>query len=95
MVVKGKTKSGIKFELDSRIRDDARLMFLMAKAQKTDDPMEMSTAMMDLLSLFFGSEDNVMIFMNAVAEKHKGVCDVKNMIAEINDMFEALNAKNS
>ena len=39
MVVKGETKSGIKFQLDSRIKDDARLLFLLTRAQNADDPM--------------------------------------------------------
>jgi hypothetical protein len=33
--------------------------------------------------------------MNEVAAKHKGVCQTKDLIIEISDMFEGLNAKNS
>lgn len=96
MVVKGKTKSGIKFQLDSKIKDDTRLMFLLTKAQRSvEEPTEMTGAMMDLLALIFGSEDNVMLFMNEVAEKHKGVCDSGSMITELNEMFDAISAKNS
>lgn len=93
-VVKGVTKSGIKFQLDSKIKDDARLLFLLTKAQKTEDPTASGAAMMDLLSLIFGSDDGVFVFMNEVADKHKGVCGVKDMIAELQEMFDALNAKN-
>ena len=32
-MVKGKTKSGIKFQLDERIKDDARFLYYMAKSQ--------------------------------------------------------------
>ena len=95
MIVKGTTKSGIKYQLDSRIKDDARLLFLMTRAQNTDDPMVASKTIMDLLALIFGSEDNVLVFMNEVADKHKGMCQTKDLIAEITDMFEGLNAKNS
>ena len=95
MVVKGTTKSGIKFQLDSKIRDDTRLLFLMTKAQGTDDVMEAGKAIMDLLALIFGSDDNVMAFMNEVADKHKGVCSTTDMIRELREMLDATDAKNS
>ena len=95
MIIKGSTKSGIKYELDSRIKDDARLLFLMTKAQNTEDAMEASKAVMDLLALIFGSDDGVYEFMNEVARTHKGMCQTKDLIKELTDMFEDLNAKNS
>ena len=97
MIVKGTTKSGIKFKLDDKIKDDARLLFLLTKAQKNEEenPMEAANNIMTLLSLIFGSDDNVYLFMNEVADKHKGVCSSSDMISEIMDMFEAINAKNS
>lgn len=94
MIVKGKTKSGIEFQLDSKIKDDARLLFLLTKATNAADPMEAGKSVMNLLTLIFGSDDGVMAFMNEVADKHKGVCDTKNMIAELQEMFNELNAKN-
>jgi hypothetical protein len=36
-----------------------------------------------------------MVFMNEVADKHKGVCTAKEMLAEITEMFDKLKAKNS
>ena len=95
MVVKGTTKSGIKFQLDSKIKDDTRLLFLMTKSQNTDDMMEAGKAVMSLLSLIFGSDDNVMVFMNEVAAKHKGVCSTTDMIRELREILDAVEAKNS
>lgn len=95
MIVKGKTESGIQFQLDSKIKDDVRLIYLLTKASKTEDTMEASTCVMDLLTLIFGSDENVMVFMNEVADKHKGVCTEKEMLAEITEMFDKLKAKNS
>lgn len=96
MVVKGKTKSGIEFELDSKIKDDARLMFLLTKAQRSiDDPIKSTGAMTDLLSLMFGDEENVYAFLNEVADKHKGICKSEYIIKELNEMFDSINAKNS
>lgn len=99
-VVKGVTKSGIKFQLDSKIKDDTRLLLLMTMAQKYDPEDKESLAkandaMMNLLTLIFGSDENVLAFMNEVAIKHKGVCDAKHMIAELNEMFDAIKGKNS
>ena len=94
-MIKGTTKSGIKFQLDPKVKDDTRLLFLLTKAQNSDDPMEAGTAMMRILSLIFGSDDNVLAFMNEVAEKHKGVCQTKDMLAELLEMFDIMNAKNS
>ena len=95
MIVKGTTKSGIKFQLDSNIKNDARLVFLMVKSQNTADPMVSGKALMDLLSLMFGSDDNVMTFMNEVADKHKGICSPKDMITELREMIDAIEGKNS
>ena len=99
-IVKGTTKSGIKFHLDSKIKDDTRLLFLMSMMQKgnpddKDSMLKASDAMSNLLTLIFGSDENVMAFMNEVAAKHNGMCNAKYMIAELNDMFEAINGKNS
>lgn len=95
MIVKGTTKSGIKFQLDTKIKDDARLIFLLTKSQKETDPVEAGKDIMSLLSLIFGSDENVLVFMNEVADKHDGVCNAKSMLSEIQEMFDKLKAKNS
>lgn len=92
--MKGKTKSGIVFELDERIKDDTRLTMLLVRMQKVKEPMEASAAMYDLLNLIFGSEENTFAFMNEVAEKHDGVCSTDVMLAELTEMLEAIKAKN-
>lgn len=67
----------------------------MTRAQNEEDPSKRNKHMMDLLALIFGSDDNVMDFMNAVAGAHKGVCSPENLINELKQMLEAINAKNS
>lgn len=95
-MVKGKTASGIKFQMDERIKDDARFLYYLAKAQDTTaEVAEQSKAIMGILKLVFGSDEGVIRFMDAVAATNKGVCDVKTMLAELTEMFDALNAKNS
>ena len=94
-MVKGKTKSGIKFQLDERIKDDARFLYYMAKSQDENaDMAEKSKAVMGMLKLIFGDDDGVISFMNTVASVNKGVCSIDVMLSELSEMFEALNAKN-
>ena len=94
-MVKGKTKSGIKYQLDERVKDDARFLYYLAKAQDDESDMgEKSKAIMGILKLIFGSDDGVITFMDAVAATNDGVCNVETMLSELTEMFDALNAKN-
>ena len=95
-MVKGKTKLGIKFQMDERIKDDARFLYYLTKAQ--DEKVEMgekSKAIMGMLKLVFGNDEGVIGFMDAVASVNDGVCGVDVMLSELTEMFDALNAKNS
>lgn len=94
-MVKGKTKSGIKYQINEAIRDDARVLFMLVQIQKEDTPLEKKgQVVFDMLTLIFG-EDGVMPFMNAVAAAHDGVCSPDAMLAELNDILDSINAKNS
>lgn len=95
-MIKGKTQSGIKFQLDERIKDDARFLYYLSKAQSDDEEVgEKSKAIMGILKLIFGSDESVIEFMNAVAAANDGVCNVKVMLSELTEMFDAIKAKNS
>jgi len=95
-MVKGKTKSGIKFEIDERIKDDARALYYLTALQKPDiEPMVASKQIFNLFELMFGSDDGIINFMNAVAESNNGVCDTKTMLTELTDMMESIDAKKS
>lgn len=94
-MIKGKTKSGIKFQLDERIKDDARFLYYLAKAQDDNTDMgEKSKAILGILKLIFGTDEGVITFMNTVASKNSGVCNVETMLSEITEMFDAIKAKN-
>lgn len=94
-MVKGTTKSGIKFQIDDRIKDDARFLYYMTKVQDSDaGPEEQGKAVIGVLKLVFGTEEGVINFMNAVANVHDGVCGAKEMMSEWTEMMEALNVKN-
>ena len=95
-MVKGKTKSGIKFQIDERIRDDARFLYYLSKAQDKESGIEeQSKAITGILKLVFGNDEGVITFMNAVAATNKGICDVQTMLSELTEIFDAINAKNS
>ena len=95
-MVKGTTKSGIKFQLDERIKEDARFLYYLTKAQDDEEDIgERSKAIMGILKLVFGDDNSVIGFMNTVAAANDGICDIKTMLAELTDMFDAIKAKNS
>lgn len=96
-MVKGKTKSGIKFTINEKVSEDIRVALLIAEAQKASKEgktvMEQMSPIMKLLELIFG--ENVMDFMDAVASAHNGICDATSMIAELNEILEKADSKNS
>lgn len=94
-IITGKTPSGIEFKIDSRIKDDARFLYYLAKAQDENGTVDsQSKAVMGMLSLIFGDDDGVLNFMNAVAAVNDGVCNVNKMLGELMEIFNALNVKN-
>ena len=94
-MVKGKTKSGIQFQLDERIKDDTRFLFFLTMMKSDNiDVVEKGKHVINMLKLIFGTEEGVLQFMDAVAAVNDGVCDTTTMLSELTDMFDALDAKN-
>lgn len=93
-MVEGKTKSGIAFTIDERVKDDTRILYLITKAsnEKTE-ALEKASAVFDLLSLIFGGENNAFEFQNTVASVHDGICSTDLLMEELNQIFEAVNLK--
>lgn len=90
-----KTKSGIEFSIDERIKDDARLIRYLVKIQNKSVPEnDKMQAVFDLIDFIFGSGEGADAFMNAVAEHHDGVCSVNALVAELKEIFTLINAKN-
>lgn len=94
-MVKGKTKSGIKYTINENIKNDARTLYLMTKMQDNSDPVAQGKALFDLLKMVFGGEEGMVTFMDEVASKHDGVCGTDVLIEELTEMFETANLKNS
>lgn len=94
-MIKGKTNSGIKFELDERVKDDARVLYMLVQIQNDSVSAERKGVLVfEMLKLVFGSDDGVMTFMNEVAQKNDGICSTGVLLKELNEIFEALGAKN-
>lgn len=93
-MVKGKTKSGIKYQIDERIKDDTRLYQFVTEMQSNDD-QKRGQALFDLLSLIFGGRDAVIEFQNTVATVHDGVCTTQFLMDELNEIMGAINLKKS
>lgn len=93
-MVKGKTKSGLKFQIDESIKNDTRLFQYLTELQSTDRNKQ-SVALFDMLNLVFGGRDNVIAFQNAIANAHDGVCTAEVMMQELEEIFGALEIKKS
>lgn len=95
-IVTGETRSGLKFQIDKRIKDDVRTMRYLTQMQnQRADIFTKSEALFSLLNLMFGTEDNLSVFMDEVAALHNGVADVPSLIDELTDIFESIKLKNS
>lgn len=92
-MVKGETKSGIKFQLNPKVKEDTRLLFYLTKLH-SEDTEEQNEALFSVLKLIFGGENGLITFMDAVASVHEGVCSPSCLMEELNEMFEALDLKN-
>ena len=94
MVVKGKTKSGYSFAIDSRIKDDRRLLKATAVMQSATDPTEQLKGIFMLEKAVLGSDEEIEKLEPAIASKNDGFVSNDAFYAEINEIIEALNAKN-
>lgn len=93
-MVKGKTKSGIKYSIDERIKDDTRLLQYAMEMQDEDAQIQ-GKALFDMLSLIFGGRKGVIEFQNTVASVHDGVCTSELLMAELMEIMDAVNLKKS
>lgn len=93
-MVKGKTKSGIEFKIDERIKGDTRLLQYIVEMQ-SDDTQTQTTALFDMLGLMFGGRKGVVNFQNAVAANNNGLCSTELLVKELTEIMEALSLKKS
>lgn len=93
-IISLETRSGIKVTIDKRVKDDVRLLFILADIQDTDkDATSQIATFKELMDLLFG--DGSKAFLREISAHHDGVVDTKALMEELTDIFEALNLKNS
>lgn len=96
-IIKGTTKSGIKFSIDNRILKDAKVVRKMAKLSNPDvkeDPVQAVNGYFDLLEMVFGGPEGFTVFMDEVAAHNDGICNTETLIAEANEVIGAVSPKN-
>lgn len=97
-IIEGQTKSGIKFKIDKRIKEDNRTMYFIRNMRKYKDDKDKQEQVLDavysLLELIFGSGDGLLIFLNETAMRHDGVASSAALIEELSDIFEVCGLKN-
>lgn len=89
-MIKGKTKSGFKFEVREHITDDARIAWYVALTTDEDDNTKMR-GMRKLLQLITGSDYEYERLLEHIAEKNGGACPQEQVNAEIAEMIAASN----
>lgn len=94
-IIEGQTKSGITFTLDTRVKDDSRFLHCLVKMRDKSDRMKQAEYMYRLLDMMFGGDEGVLVFENEIAARHGGICTEKELITELQDIFDALKIKNS
>ncbi len=93
-MIKGKTSSGLKYQINPAVKKDMRTLMFMTRMGKEDaGVLARSEAFFDLLKLIFG--DQVTVFMNEVAALHGGVADADSLYAELREILQAADLKNS
>lgn len=78
--MKGKTKTGFEFKIDSRILNDVH--FLKAYRNLNKDEL----AVFDIISLLFGDAEDA-LYEHCTED---GFCDIEKVAAELEDVFNAL-----
>lgn len=93
-MIKGKTSSGLEFEINEAVIHDMRVPFLLADIQDSKIPEEQLKNVKDLIKILFGGMRGAMAFMSAVADLHSGICAPADAMTEIKEILGAI-GKNS
>ena len=105
-MIKGKTKSGINFEVDERITQDWRYQKKIAKLQKCikiieehPDDLENATNVIQVLGeveeIMFGGAEGAEAFESVVAQAHDGICSIEDFQHELIEIITTVSKKAS
>ena len=84
--MKGKTRSGFKFEFDERILNDWRFLKAVAKADDSSNPSGMLAGTVELVSMIFGDKEQAL--MDHIASKNDGYVPQDAIKDELLDIIE-------
>ena len=84
--MKGKTKSGFKFDFDERILNDWRFLKAVAKADNNSDPSGMLAGTVELVSMIFGDKEDEL--MKHIASKNDGYVPQDAIKDELLDIIQ-------
>lgn len=92
-MIKGKTKTGFKFEIDERVLEDWNLLKAIGHAE-SEDPSERIRGVMSLAELLLGDKEDAL--KKHIADRNDGFVPTAEMSEAITDiLLQAKELKNS
>lgn len=88
-MIAARTKDGLEFQIDERIKNDWRLVKAIGKAD-SENPVERMNGTIELVTLLVG-EDGEKKLAEHIMEKNEGFCpmdEIKRYILEIMDSMK-------
>lgn len=88
-MIKGKTKSGFKYELDERIKSDWRVLEAITDTENEDASIMMQ-GVKNLANLILG--DNKQALFEHISKKNDGFVPMELVIAELTEILSSENS---
>ncbi|MCQ2211306.1 MAG: hypothetical protein MJZ34_13560 [Paludibacteraceae bacterium] len=92
-MIKGETKSGFKFEIDERVLKDWRVIRLVAKIEKNENPMD-TVEYIENVGNKILTEKGFNKLLKHIEKQNDGFCLIDDVGNEIADIFAQINSKN-
>lgn len=86
-MIEGKTKSGFKFKVDERLKDDWRIIEAIVDSESDDASLKLKGTK-TLVDLVLGKDKQKMI--DHISKKNDGYCSIESLSSEIADIFSAI-----
>jgi hypothetical protein len=93
MIVKGKTSSGFKYEVNSGITFDAKFVRAMVKIKKAEaDPYERAAGAYEMIDAVFSNDDKQIekLYKHLAKRSDTGRTDIYTLISEVNEIVAAI-----
>lgn len=94
-MIKGKTSTGFKFEIDESIKDSFEFLRCIRRANDSSDADSQVAGSYDLVAMILGGESGVDKLLDHIRKTASvRYVPIEMVTAEIKDMIEAMNVKN-